>query len=78
MSNLVPRLSKALSKSGFNDTLTYTPKTTDCDTSQKEKHKRQVMIYYTIFIKCENKRGKIFLKLVKRHFPNENSTQDFQ
>ena len=55
----------------FNDSLTYNPKTTDCDTSEKKKRKRKVM-WFNPPLNVKASVEKIFLKLVKRHFPKEN------
>ena len=41
--NSIPTYSEALRKSGFNDTLTYNTKATDCDTSEKKKCNRKVI-----------------------------------
>ena len=54
--NSIPIYSEALKKSGFNDKLTYSTKTADCDTSEKKGGKKSYMVQSTIFIKCENKR----------------------
>ena len=64
-----------LRKSGFNDILTYNIKTTDCGTLEKKKRERKVTWFnppFSLNVKKKNVR-KIFLKLVKRHFPKENS-----
>ena len=41
--NWIPICSEALGKSGFNDKLTYSTKTADCDTSENKKSKRKVI-----------------------------------
>ena len=64
---------KRLKKSGFNDKLTYSTKTADCDTSEKKKCKRKVKWFNPPFsLNVKTALGKIFLRLVKRHFPKEN------
>ena len=45
LSDSISTYSEALSKSGFNNTLTYTPTTTDCETSDKEERKRKVISF---------------------------------
>ena len=58
-------------KSSFNDKLTYSTKTAGCDTSEKKKRKRKV-ICFNPPLNVKTNVGKIFLKLVNRHFPKEN------
>ena len=71
--NSIPRYSEALSKSGVNETLMYNPKTTDCDTSEKKKRKRKIIWFSPLFsLNVKTNMGKIFVKLVKRHFPKES------
>ena len=43
-SNSVPTYSEVLSKSGFNETLTYNPKATDCDNAGKKTQKNSYMV----------------------------------
>ena len=43
-SNSIPTYSEVLSKSGFNETLTYNPKATDCDNSGKKTQKSSYMV----------------------------------
>ena len=77
--NSIPIYSEALKKSGFNDKLTYSTKTADCDTSEKKKRKRKSTIQSTIFIKCENKRKEKNLEACKETFSRrKSSTQDSQ
>ena len=60
-------------KSSFNDKLTYSTKTAGCDTSEKKKRKRKVICFNPPFsLNVKTNVGKIFLRLVKRHFPKEN------
>ena len=64
---------KHFKKSGFNDRLIYSTKTADCDTSEKKKRKRKVIWFNPPFsLNVKTNVGKIFLRLVKRHFPKEN------
>ena len=77
--NSIPIYSEALKKSGFNDKLTYSTKTADCDTSEKKGRKKSYMVQSTIFIKCENKRRENILEACKETFSKrKSSTQDFQ
>ena len=77
--NSIPIYSEALKKSGFNDKLTYSTKTADCDTSEKKGRKKSYMVQSTIFIKCENKRRENILEASKETFSKrKSSTQDFQ
>ena len=77
--NSIPIYSEALKKSGFNDKLTYSTKTADCDTSEKKKRKRKSTIQSTIFIKCENKRKEKNLEACIGTFSRrKSSTQDSQ
>ena len=60
-------------KGGFNDRLIYSTKTAGCDTPEKKKRKRKVIWFNPPFsLNVKTNVGKIFLKLVKRHFPKEN------
>ena len=71
--NSIPIYSEALKKSGFNDRLIYSTKTAGCDTPEKKKRKRKVIWFNPPFsLNVKTNVGKIFLKLVKRHFPKEN------
>ena len=72
--NSIPIYSEALKKSSFNDRLIYSTKTAGCDTLEKKKRKRKVIWFNPPFsLNVQSNVGKIFLKLVKRHFPKENS-----
>ena len=71
--NSLPIYSDALKKSGFNDKLTYSTKTADYDTSEKKTRKRKFIWFNLPFsLNVKTNVGKIFLKLVKRHFPKES------
>ena len=71
--NWIPICSEALGKSGFNDKLTYSTKTADCDTSENKKSKRKVIWFNPpCSLNLETNVGKIFLRLVKRLFLKEN------
>ena len=74
--NSIPIYSEALKKGGFNDKLIYSTKRADCDTSEKKKSKRKVRWFIPPFsLNVKTKVGKIFLRLVKRHFPKESPLQ---
>ena len=71
--NSIPIYSETLKKSGFNEKLTYSTKTADCDTSEKKKRKRKVIWFNPPFsLNVKTNVGKIFLRLVKRHFAKES------
>ena len=71
--NSLPIYSEALKKCGFYDKLTYSTKTADYDTSEKKTRKRKVIWFNPPFsLNVKTNVGKIFFKLVKRHFPKEN------
>ena len=54
-------------------TLIYSTKTAGCDTPEKKKCKRKVIWFNPPFsLNVKTNVGKIFLKIVKRHFPKEN------
>ena len=60
-------------KSGFNEKLTYSTKTADCDNSEMKKRKRKVVWFNPLFsLNVKTNVGKIFLRLVKRHFAKES------
>ena len=71
--NSIPIYSEALKKSGFNDKLTYSTKTADCDTSEKKGRKKSYMVQSTIFIKCENKRRENILEACQETFCKRKS-----
>ena len=74
--NSIPIYSEALKKGGFNDKLTYSTKRADCDTTEKKKSKRKLRWFIPPFsLNVKTKVGKIFLRLVKRHFPKESPLQ---
>ena len=59
-------------KSGFNEKLTYSTKTADCDNSEMKKRKRKVVWFNPLFsLNVKTNVGKIFLRLVKKHFAKE-------
>ena len=67
--NLIPIYSEALKKYGFNDKLTYSTKTADCDTSEKKKHKRKIIWFNPPFsLNVKTNIGKIFSSLAKNIF----------
>ena len=72
--NSIPIYSEALKKSGFNDRLIYSTKTAGCDTPEKKKRKRKVMVQSTRFIKCENKCRKNILEACKETFSKRESS----
>ena len=69
-----PIYSDALRKSGFHDNITFIPKTTNTKTNKKKTRKRKIIWFnppYCLSVKTNV--GKIFLKLIKKHFLKGNS-----
>ena len=65
---------EALTKSRFNDDITYTPVTESNNSERKKTRKRKIIWFNPPYsINVETNIGKTFLKLVKKHFPRNNS-----
>ena len=73
-SESMPIYSVALTKSGFHDNTTFIPKTTNTKTNKKKTLKRKIIWFnppYCLSVKTNV--GRIFLELIKKHFPKGNS-----
>ena len=71
---LFPIYSDLLRKSGFHDNITFIPKTTNTKTNKKKTRKRTIIWFnppYCLSVKTNV--GRIFLKLIQKHFPKGNS-----
>ena len=71
---------KALNDSGINERLTYTPPTelNEQESEEKKKRKRNIIWYnppYSVNVKTNI--GKVFFKLIKKHFSKGNMLQVF-
>ena len=67
---LFPIYSDPLRKSGFHDNITFIPKTTNTKTNKKKTRKCKIIWFnppYCLSVKTNV--GKIFLKLIQKHFP---------
>ena len=65
--------SDALRKSGFHDNITFIPKTTNTKTRKKKTRKRKLIWFNSPYcLSVKTNVGKIFLKLIKKHFPKGN------
>ena len=65
---------KALTKSGFNDHIIYTPVSEGNNSERKKAQKRKIKWFNPLYsINVENNIGKTFLKLLKKHFPRSNT-----
>ena len=70
----IPIYSDALRKSGFHDNVTFIPKTTNTKTNKKKTRKRKIMWFNPPYcLSFKTNVGRIFLKLIKKHFPKHNS-----
>ena len=70
---LFPIYSDLLRKSGFHDNITFIPKTTNTKTNKKKTRKRKIIWFnppHCLSVKTNV--GRIFLKLIKKHFPKDN------
>ena len=65
---------EALTKSGFNDDIIYTPVFAS-NTSERNKTRKRKIIWFNppYYMNVETNVGETFLKLVKKHFPHSNS-----
>ena len=62
-----------MKKSGFKENLVYTPKTTTNNILDNKQRKRKIIYFnpaYSVIVETNN--GKIFLSLLKKHFPKKN------
>ena len=67
---------EALTKSGFNDDIVYTPVNESNNSERKKTRKRKIIWFNPLYsMNTETNIGKIFLKLVKKYFPCNNSFQ---
>ena len=65
---------EALTKTGFNDDIIYTPVIEGNNSERKKTRKRKIIWFNPPYsINVETNIGKTFLKLVKKHFPRNNS-----
>ena len=70
----IPIYSDAIRKSGFHDNVTFIPKTTNTKTNKIKTPKRKIIWLnppYCVSVKTNV--GRIFLKLIKKHFPKGDS-----
>ena len=70
----IPIYSDALRKCGFHDNVTFIPITTNTKANKKKRRKRKIIWLnppYCLSVKTNV--GRIFLKLIKKHFPKGNS-----
>ena len=70
----IPMYKEAFTKSAFNDDIIYTP-ATETNNSERYKTRKRKIIRFNppYFMVVETNNGKTFLKLVKNHFPRNNS-----
>ena len=70
----IPIYSDALRKSGFHDNTTFILKTTNTKTNKKKTCKRNIIWFNPPYcLRVKTNVGRIFLKLIKKHFPEGNS-----
>ena len=70
----IPIYSDALGKSGFHDNVKFIPKTTNTKTNKKKTHERKIIWFNPpCCLSDKTNVGRIFLKLIKKHFPKGNS-----
>ena len=70
----IPMYNEALTKSGFNDDIIYTPVIESNNSERKKTRKRKIIWFNPPYsINVETNIGKTFLKLVRKHFPRNNS-----
>ena len=63
-------------KNGFNEPLTFIPKTNASNNNSKKQRKRKVIWFSSPFsLKGETSIGRTFLKLLKQRFPKSNRLQ---
>ena len=61
---------EAITKSGFNDDIIYTPLIESNNSKRQNTRKRKIIRFNPPYsMNVETNIGKIFLKLVKKHFP---------
>ena len=61
---------EALTKSRFNDDITYTPVTESNNSERKKTRKRKIIWFNPSYSRnVETNIGETFLKLLKKHFP---------
>ena len=65
---------EAITKSGFNDDIIYTPLIESNNSKRQNTRKRKMIRFNAPYsMNVETNIGKIFLKLVKKHFPRNRS-----
>ena len=65
---------EALTKSGFNNDIISTPVIESSNSERNKTRKRKIMCFNPPYsMNVEISIGKTFLKLVKKHFPRNNS-----
>ena len=65
---------EALTKSGFNDDMIYTPVIENNNSERNKTRKRKIIWFNPPYsMNVESNNGKTFLKLVKKYFPRKNS-----
>ena len=70
----IPMYKEALTKSGFNDGIIYTPVIESNNSERKNTWKRKINWFNPLHsLNVETNIGETFLKLVKKHFPRNNS-----
>ena len=69
-----PMYKEALTRSGFNDDMIFTPVIASNNSERNKTMKRKIISFNPPYsMNVENNIGKTFLKLVKRDFPRNNS-----
>ena len=69
----MPIYKEALTESGFNDDIIYTPVTESNNSERNKTRKRKIIWFNLLYSKnVETNIGKTFLKLVKKHFRRNN------
>ena len=68
-----PPYTDVLKKSRFKENLVYRPKTTTNNVFDKKQRKRKIIWFNPpYFVNVKTNVGKIFLSLLKKHFPQKN------
>ena len=69
----MPIYKEALTESGFNDDIIYTPVAESNNSERNKTRKRKIIWFNLLYSKnVETNIGKTFLKLVKKHFRRNN------
>ena len=64
---------QTLRKSGFHDIITFIPKITNTKTNKKTRKRKIIWFNPPCCLSVKTNVGRIFLKLIKKHFPKGNS-----